>query len=329
MFRSGDRGRILPGLRAREIKVVMAMAVISLAMGFIVPVAGCGEGREEARWKVAVDILPYADLVYQVASGQVQVEVLVPPGASPHTYDLTPRQRAFVEEADLVVANGLGLEPWLDELIGKGARGRVILLGERLPPDVLLRVDREGHGHVADERVGPVDPHVWLDPQLMALMAEEVAGVLAEMDPGNADFFWDNARAFRERIELLDEEIRKELSRLARRDFVAYHSAWAYFARRYGLVQAGVVEERPGEEPGAGELARLVEEMRDAGTNVVFTEPQLSSQVAEVLAREVGPGVRVVELDPLGRDDDPDRSDYIGLMRFNLRRMVEALGGRS
>jgi zinc transport system substrate-binding protein len=325
MFRRKSR----PGIRAKGTtwRAMAGLANVALlAVALTVLALGCNGKPEERRFRVAVDILPYADLVSQVAGELAEVEVLVPPGSSPHTYELTPRQRAFLEEADLVVANGLGLEPWLEELLKKGTRGRVLLVGEKVPAEMLIGV--EGHAHAGEEASQVVDPHVWLDPQLMALLAEEVAGAMAELEPSRAEEFRRNARAFREKIEQLDEEIRKELEDITRRDFVAYHSAWAYFARRYGLVQVGVVEERPGEEPGARELARLAEEMRRTGTTVIFTEPQLNPQAAKVLAREVGSQVKVVELDPLGREDDPERSDYLSLMRYNLQRMVGALGGK-
>lgn len=317
----GNPRRFFPWL---SLAILWALLVaVGLVMG--TGLGGCGGRKAEKRWRVAVDILPYADLVLRVAGDNVEVEVLVPAGASPHAYDLTPRQWAFLEDSDLVVVNGLGLEPWLENLFKKGVGARILQIGEKIPPEMLITVEGDQHHHPDGESSGPVDPHIWLDPQIMSLAAEEVAEAMADLDPERAGYFRERAREFRKDVEELDGEIRGEITSLPRREFVAYHSAWSYFARRYGLVQVGAIEDRPGEEPGAGRLARLADEMRKADTSVVFTEPQLDSRVAEVLAREVGRQVKVVELDPLGRDDDPERDDYLSLMRYNLRKMVEAL----
>ncbi len=327
------------GIRGWMAPVIVVISLASVA-ALVLMGGGCGEEKTMKGWKVAVDILPYGDLVSRVSGGRVEVEVLIPAGASPHSYDLTPRQWAFLEEADLVVVNGLGLEPWMDDLLKKGVGKKVLVVGELIPPEMLISVGEGRPDHPCEVHTGvckavecpsgccesgPVDPHVWLDPHIMSLVAEEIAAVLAELDPDRSGFYRDKAREFREEVERLDEEIRRELSSLKHRRFVAYHSAWTYFCRRYGLVQVGVIEDRPGEEPGAGKLVRLADEMRSTETMVVFTEPQLGSRVGEILAREVGSRVKVVELDPLGRDDDPERSDYIRLMRYNLRRMVSAL----
>jgi zinc transport system substrate-binding protein len=121
----------------------------------------------------------------------------------------------------------------------------------------------------------------------------------------------------------LDSDIIEEVSTFTERKFVSFHPAWAYFAHRYGLEQIGVVEEQPGKEPSAGEIAELVDLIKEEGVKVIFTEPQFNPKAAETIAEETGAEVVLKDLDPVGDPDDPNKDTYIRLIRYNL----EVMGG--
>jgi zinc transport system substrate-binding protein len=291
-------------------------------------IAGCGTNVQgTGRLKVATDIVPLADFCRRVGGDMVEVEVLVPPGATPHAYELTTGQMRFLTQADVLVTNGLGLTPWSEEVLGKVDNPELltVVAGDAVPTQGLIAVDGDGAGADEGAENGPFDPHVWLDPELAIYMVTAVRDAFISVDPVNSDYYRDNAAEYSGELLELDAEIAEEVAAFSNREFVAFHSSWTYFARRYGLQQVGVIEEQPGKEPSAGEIAALVDLIMTSGVKVVFAEPQFSPRAAQAIAEESGGEVAVRMLDPLGDPNDPESDGYIKVMRKNVAVMGEVL----
>ena len=261
---------------------------------------------------VIASITPLGDFVRHVGGDRVQVEVLVPPGTSPHTFEPTPEQVKLLARADLLVLNGVGLEFWADKMVESAANPdlRVIVTAEGL--DILQTADEEG-------KVGG-NPHVWLDPINAALQVARIRDALVEVDPAGKDVYLKNGARYIEDLKALDRDIMLRVAEFREKRFVAFHWAWIYFARRYGLEQAAVIERVPGSEPSPGDIAQVVEAIRSIGAKAIFAEPQLSPRVAEAIAAETG--AQVLFLNPLG---EPPDYDYIRTMRHNVEQLEKAL----
>ena len=174
-----------------------------------------------------------------------------------------------------------------------------------------------GHAHDG------TDPHFWLDPLVARECVRLIADHLAAAYPARAAEFRANAARYGDELKALDGEIREALAGAPRRDFATFHNAFAYYASRYGLTIAAVIEEYPGKEPGDRYLKGVVGKLREAGIRRVFAEPQFSRRAAEIIAREIGGKVEI--LDPHGSPDVPERANYLDLMRFNTRAIAGAL----
>jgi zinc transport system substrate-binding protein len=273
--------------------------------------AGIGaEGAGSAdRILVAASIAPLADFARQVGGDRIEAITLIPPGASPHTYELKPSQVRQVAGARLLILNGAGLEYWADKLI-------------RAASNPMLEVVDTSRGiPLLDAGAHGANPHIWLDPQQAMRQVEHIRDALARLDPGHAAAYRENAARFLAELQGLDREIAAEVRGWRTKQFIAFHPAWVYFARRYGLEQAGVIERSPGREPSPAELARIVETAKRVGARAIFAEPQFSPKAAEAIARESG--ARVLFLDPLG-SSLKDRS-YLAMMRSNVFQMAPAL----
>ncbi|MDD3717125.1 MAG: metal ABC transporter substrate-binding protein [Actinomycetota bacterium] len=298
-----------------------ALLAIALVVLMLPVIAGCtdGEGSDD-RLKVAADIFPLADFCAEVGGALVEVETLVPPGATPHTFELTTAQMRFLEEADMLVSNGLDLTPWAEGIFTRtGGAGTVeVVAGEAVPEEELVKIAGSGGGIY--------DPHVWLDPDLAMHIVEAIRDGMCEADPENAAVFRENAERYVARLGELDARIAEEAAAFSTRKFIAFHSTWTYFARRYGLEQVGVIEELPGKEPSAGEIAELVDMVEARGVRVIFAEQQFNPRVAETIAEESGGEVVVKLLDPLGDPGDTRSDTYLKMMERNVEIMKEALG---
>jgi zinc transport system substrate-binding protein len=277
---------------------------------------GAAEGDAPGEGPLIVaSIFPVWDLTRFMGGNAVHVEVLLPPRASPSTFEPTARQMARFSDAAAYVFVGGGMDRWAERLVQPG--------------DMVLRLTdgmtlREGHAHEGEPGTG--NPHVWLDPILVRdEVLPRLESVLVQAAPAHAEGIRAQRAALEDSLTALHQEIREALARVPSRAFVSTHSAWLYFAERYGLTEVGAVYESPGREPSSRHLAEVVEAARAAGVGAVFIEPQLGEAGARTLAAELGVDVHL--LDPQGGQQG--RDSYLSLMRFNARQLVAALGGDS
>ena len=277
------------------------------------------------------------DVVSNLVGDDGRVETIMPIGADPHDFEASAQQAALIREADLVIANGLGLEEGLVDLIAsaEGEGANVLELAPLLDP--LPFAGDHGHDEDGDEAAEPEDdhgdddPHFWQDPVRMAEAVRLIAQRLAELQIANPARDWSQ-RAETYAAEIMDAHAANE-SVLAtvpieRRKLVTNHEAFGYFADRYRFEVIAVVV--PGGStlaaPSAGDLADLVEEMKHEGMRAIFAENTNPTALAEAVAAELDEQVTVVQLytDSLGEAGSA-ASTYIGLITENARLVTEAL----
>ncbi|MCX7597528.1 MAG: metal ABC transporter substrate-binding protein, partial [Armatimonadetes bacterium] len=295
----------------------LAGAVLVLGL-LVLGAAGCARhGPRESRQApssclpVVATIYPLADWARQIGGEHVDVAPLLKPGSNPHTYEPSPQDSLLIARCKLLFSVGLGLEDWVDDLaIAAAPEGpRVVRLGETLPREKLLAGD----------------PHVWLDPDLAAAMVEKMAAAMGETAPAHAAEYAGRASQYAARMRALAEKCARRLAGLPVRKAVVHHPAFGYLFRRCGIELVGAIEESPGKEPTSAHLASLADKMKRNGIKVIFVEPQTSRKPAEVLAREIG--ARVVMLDDLGDPTDPKRATYVSLIEYNVEQIAAAMGG--
>nr|WP_323015355.1 zinc ABC transporter substrate-binding protein [Devosia sp.] len=292
-------------------------------------------GAATAAPRVVASIKPVHALVSSVMAGVGEPALIVKGAASPHTYSLRPSDAAALESADIVFWTGHGLELFLANALDTLApQAEVVELAET--PGIELLPLREGgafephshgeedhdhdHGHEHEEG----DMHFWLDPRNAALMVSEIAAVLAEADPENADAYAANAEAERSRLEALEAELRQTLAPLAGKPFLVFHDAYQYFEHRFGLDVAGTVTVSPDAMPGAARIDELRAKVRELGATCVFAEPNFEPAIIRTITE--GTSARAGTLDPEGSAlaEGPDL--YPNLLRGLAAGLVECLG---
>jgi len=317
------------------ILIVMITILISkgrtrtVAMGLVaLLLSACGgPGTTDEAIEVVATTSIWGDVVSQILGDDGTVEVLVPVGTDTHDYEASPREVESLLEADLVVANGLGLEESLGTILEAAeADGAAILeLAPELDPLPLVgdEADEREHEHEG------LDPHVWLDPLRAAAAAELIAERLTEIEPA---IDW-GARAddYAAQLVAADGQIEKMVSTIAEADrkLVTNHEALGYFAARYGLVVVGVII--PGgstlAEPSSADIADLVGEIERQGVDAVFAESTSPSRLAEAVAAEAGHQVEVIELftESLG-EPGSGAETLVDMLLTDAERIVAGLG---
>jgi ABC-type Zn uptake system ZnuABC Zn-binding protein ZnuA len=280
--------------------IVVALALLML--GFVEPRASA------QRKPVIVSFLPLLESAQRIASGKLEVSMLMPVGASPHTFDPTPRDVVTVRGAGLLLLSGYGMDAWLERVWRASGQGaRLVKLAERAE---FARIGQPPN----------VDGHVWLDVSVMASVALEIGEAYAAFDPDAAALYRRNATLEYSRLLALHGELRRDLEPIRGQSMVVFHNAWNYFARAYGLRVLAVVRVQADREPSAKEMADVVTLMRRENTRAIFVEPQLPDRAARAIAADVG--ARVFTLDPEG---SLLADTYTAMMRYNVKTLLEAL----
>lgn len=224
-----------------------------------------------------------------------------------HDYQLTTADARKLSEARLFLANGAGMETFLDKVRAQNPELKMVEVSEGIP-----LIDG--------------NPHVWVSPEGAARQVENVAKALAASDPENADRYAANAAAYKDKLSGLAQRMKSELAPFSGAPVVALHDTFPYFARDFGLDVVGVIESEPGVEPSAKQLAGIVDLVRAKNVKVLLAEPQYSDKAAQTIARETG--ARVLQIDPVatGPSDPAEARDaYLRAMEKNLETLRDAL----
>ena len=224
-----------------------------------------------------------------------------------HDYQLSAGDVRKLSDADLLLANGAGMEPFLDKVAGQSPSLRVVEVSDGIP---LM----DGNAHV------------WVSFDGARRQVDNIASALAAAAPDRADAFRANADNYKARLTELEERTRAALEPFAGTPIVTFHEAFPYLARDLRLEVAGVIEREPGTEPSARELADTIKLVRERGVKALFAEPQFSDQSAQVIARETG--LKVYELDPVATgpaEPDAARGAWLAAMEKNLAVLQDAL----
>lgn len=284
---------------------------------------GCGDetrvqekkGTDKDKITAYVSIVPQADFVERIAQDKVDVHIMVQPGHSPATYEPSPRQMGVLEESDVYFRIGVPFEQsWMKRIrkvnpgmkvidTAKGITFREITENtEELTEEEAESAENAGHDsheHAENQHDHKgKDPHIWLNPKLVKIQAENITQALQQSDPDNSDFYEANLEEFHRELTELDEYIRQQLSDLKNRNLHVFHPAWGYFADAYDLRQVAI--EQSGKEPGAKQLGELIDAADKEEIKAIFVQKEFSQTVAKSVAETVG--AEVVTLDPLARN---------------------------
>ena len=258
-------------------------------------------GLAEDRIAVFVSIAPQKWLVQQIGKDLVDVHVMVPPGASPHTYEPKPRQMIDISKAKLYFGVGVAFEKkWLKKIAGANPRLRIIHTDHGIKKRQMTAGHHDGEGGHDNHHHEPTspDPHIWLSPPLVKIQAQSITEALIRYDEIHRSDFEANFRQLATDIDKLDNQLKDTFSGHKGFQFLVFHPSWGYFAENYGLRQVPI--EIEGKDPKPAQLVAVIEHARKENIKVVFVQPQFSRKSADLIAREIGG--RVAFADPLAED---------------------------
>jgi zinc transport system substrate-binding protein len=257
--------------------MVIVTIIITLAM-LLIPTSHRRNEAVDDRLGVAVTLVPYADFVRNIGGDKVDVTIMVPSGASPHSYEPTTSQMTALSEAGIYIKVGAPIEfelAWLDKLIQQN-------------PDMLVINGSDGINLITstDPDEPGMDPHVWTSPVNARIIVQNICEGLVAADPDNTAYYESNRDSYLSELDALDKYINGKFEGYAVRYFLIYHPSFGYFAEEYDLNQLSI--EFEGKEPTPQGLQECIDLAEQYDLNYVFIEPQYPLQYAQTIADATG-----------------------------------------
>jgi ABC-type Zn uptake system ZnuABC Zn-binding protein ZnuA len=303
--------------------VLIAAALVCSACGTSTVKSGASVTGEASPPRVLAVETFLADIAQNVAGDRLKVDALIPIGMDPHAFEPTPADVRKVAESNLLIANGAGVEAFLKKLLENAGGNRQVV---EASAGLASRQPKAGEPAGDD---GEIDPHFWLDPVLVEKYVENIRDALSQVDPAGKDAYAANAAAYIAQLQTLDSWIKEQVSQVPpeRRLLVTNHESFGYFADRYGfkIVGAIVPSVSTGASPSAGQLAALVDHVKQSGAPAVFLETGANAQLSQQLSQETGIKVVTGLFTHSVTAPDGPAPDYIAMMKYNTQAIVDAL----
>lgn len=306
-------------------KLISIIVVVVLIMGL----AACSNGSEEPAQQSGLTIYtsfyPMQFLAATIAGDKAQVISLVPAGVEPHDWEPKPKTLAGLQESDMLVYNGAGMEAWLEDFLPSLQKAGVKTVNTSTGLELLPFDEKnEEEDHEGEELI--YDPHVWVSPAKYKQQAQNVLNALIEIDAANQAYYKSNFNKLTEDLDKLDSDYRQAIAGFKTKVFIVSHSAFEYLAKDYGLTQLPIRGVTPQAEPSPAKLAELVQICRENDIKYIFFESLVSPKLSETLANEVGAETLVLN-DGQGITEDQMKQGrtYITIMYENLENLKKAL----
>lgn len=329
---------------------------LTIAFASVSVLAACGSNTDSStsdktQTEVYASTFATAAIAREIGGDQVDVKMIVPPGADPHSYEPTSKQLTEIAKGDLFLLTGTTLEPY-SKKIQESLNGTDVRFVETSKDVNLLESDatlhaheEEGHSedehaheeeghddHATDEPAheeeghdhGKYDPHVWLDPTNAKAMARSITVALSKEVPKDKATFEKNLKAFDQQADALDKEFKQAVADGSKKELLVTHAAYGYLAERYGFTQLPIAGISPSDEPSQKQLAALVKEARMHDLKYVAFEETVSPKVARVIQKEIGAeSVTIHNLESVTKAQQ--NSSYFKLMEENVQTLKQAL----
>ena len=334
-------------------KIIPALTIAFASASVL---AACGSNTDSStsdnnQTEVYASTFATAAIAREIGGDQVNVKMIVPPGADPHSYEPTSKQLTEIAKGDLFLLTGTTLEPY-SKKIQESLKGTDVRFIETSKDVNLLESDATLHAHeeeshtedehaheeeehddhAADEHAhdeeghdhGKYDPHVWLDPVNAKAMARSITTALSKEVPKDKATFEKNLKAFDQQADKLDEQFKQAVADGSKKELLVTHAAYGYLAERYGFTQLLIAGISPSDEPSQKQLAALVKEARMHDLKYVAFEETVSPKVARVIQKEIGAeSVTIHNLESVTKAQQ--NSSYFKLMEENVQTLKQAL----
>lgn len=307
---------------------IKRLIATALSLTMLVTMSACGQNKEKDSSKIQImaTLFPQYDFAREIGGDKVEVTMLLSPGMESHSFDPTPSDIVSINKSDLFIYTGKYMETWADTIIDSIDEKNVYVL------DVSngIALDKEEHSdeEEQEEHYHEYEPHIWTSPINAMQMVDNILEALVEIDPENEAYYTDNANSYKEELSKLDKDFKEVVANGNRTDiYFGGRFAMYYFAKEYGLNCIAAYDSCSSEtEPSAGQVASIIDSMRENDAKVVFYEELVNPQVATTIAEAVdGQTLLLHSCHNVSKEEFENGVTYLDLMKQNVINLEEGL----
>ncbi|MGF0094933.1 metal ABC transporter substrate-binding protein [Peptoniphilus sp. SGI.035] len=330
----------------------------------IVLFSGCSKGADmknstkedtsKEGLKVYASVYPMYDFAKKIAGDKLDVEMVMPQGIEPHGWEPDSNAIKNLENANMFIYNGAGLESWTDKVVNSLSNKDLKVVEASKGVELIKSAhdeDEEEHEHEKvennknhdaakennnhshedghdheDHEHGPMDPHVWISPKNAKIEMENIKNAFVELDKENADYYESNYQKYAKMLDELDAKYSESLNKLPNKTIVVSHEAYGYLCKEYGLTQIGIKGVNAETEPDAKKMAEIINYIKENKIKTIFTEELIDPKVSKIIADETGCEVKVLSpIEGLSEEEIKNNEEYFSIMDKNLENLVGAL----
>lgn len=277
----------------------------------------CSKEKTKEENIIYTSIYPVEYLTKEIVGNKMQVKQIVPNGADAHSWEPTMKDIASMSDAKITFLSGLGMESWKETILNSIDKEKVKEINKNID-----YINISGKLNNDDD---DYDPHIWLSPKNMKIMAENIYNEIIKIDPKNKLFYKDNLNGLKEKLAKLDKNINDELIKYHGKSIIVPHEAFGYFTRDYKLTQVPIENINSSSEPDLGRIAEIVDIAKKDNINTVFYEYNESKKLSENIAKEINGSVKeIYTIENITKEQIENNDDYITLMEKNLNNILES-----
>lgn len=293
--------------------------IISVVVAMLIGCTACAENgetdaaKDSKKVKVMTSFYTMYDFAEKIGGDKVTITNMVPAGTEPHDWEPSAVDIRKMEDADVFIYNGAGMEHWAEDIL-KTLDNKKLITVEASKGVNLIKEEKEN------------DPHVWLDPENAKIEMKNIKDALIQADEKNTEYYTKNYEEFEKKLDELNQEFEETLSQLENKDIIVAHEAFGYLCKAYGLNQVAIEGLMPDSEPDPAKMEEIIQFAKKKKINTIFFEELVSPKVAKTIAKEIGAKTEVLNpLEGLSDEQIESGEDYFSVMRTNLQQIKDAL----
>lgn len=304
-------------------KIIICMLSIFMSIGLI----GCSNKNENKKLeneitdkvKVYATIYPIYDFAKNIGKDKIDLNYVVPPSGEPHDYEISAKILKDIQNADLLITNGLGIDGFADNIKSQNDNLNIIVASDGVKK-IKYNESHENHEH------SQYDPHVWLSIENATKECENIKNALIKVDEENKEFYEANFREYSNKLNEIHNEYKKELTNLKNNTILVSHDAYGYLCEEYELNQVSVTGVNPNQEPSMNKIAEISNFAKEKGIKYILFDGLVNPRVSQTIADEAGINtLTLYSIDGINKKDFEDNQNYVSLMEKNLETLKTVL----
>lgn len=305
--------------------------ILASILAMSVFASGCSKKAESNvdndKLTVYTTVFPVYDFVRNIGKDKVNLNYIIPPGVEPHDYEITPKVLKDIQNADLLIKNGLGIDNFVDKIESESDL-KIVTASEGITPLTYSEEEEHDHDHDHEEEIsdehnhGEYDPHVWLDIDLAIKECTNIKDALIESDEENKEYYEENYNNYIKELENLNTKYNKELKNITKNDIIVSHDAYGYLCHKYNINQISVTGISANQEPSLSKISEISNYVKAHNINYILFDGLVNPKVSQTIANEANIDTAILySIDGLTKKDFDNNASYVSLMEKNLETL--------